>query len=213
MSNFFNELKNEMTERNQNKETLSLRLSTKEMNILSEMANTLECTRQEIITRLIQKYVVSAWEAEYAKDKIQNEQDNIVTDTYNLQETGYYLLNTNSVHDTNDEDFMLKNGFAAAFEDGYKEKIERLGKNDWVFLYSSSVGIVAYGQATGEILKTHHYGIENKTFYQKLDNFQILKKPIKAHEVRSILGRNFPFAQTLSYIYDGDKLVEFISKM
>ncbi|WP_208624091.1 hypothetical protein [Moraxella bovis] len=60
--------------------------------------------------------------------------------------------------------------------------------------------------------KTHHYGIDDKTYFQKLDDFVSLGKPIKAKEVKSVLGYSFPFAQTLSQIADGEKLLEYIQK-
>ena len=61
---------------------------------------------------------------------------------------------------------MMTNQVAAAFEDGYKEKICRIKKGDYVFLYASGQGIVAYGQATGIVETTHHYGVDNKTFFK-----------------------------------------------
>lgn len=107
---------------------------------------------------------------------------------------------------------MIKNQYAAAFEDGYKEKINRIKKGDWVFLYESGKGIVALGQATGSIIKSSHYGRENKTFSQKLEQFKVLDKPIKAKEVKLILEREFPFAQTLAKISDGEKLLAFVNQ-
>ncbi|MCG3472219.1 hypothetical protein L7750_18090 [Xenorhabdus bovienii] len=44
---------------------------------------------------------------------------------------------------------MIENGFAAAFEEGYIQKIKKTHEGDTVFLYESGVGIVAYGSATG----------------------------------------------------------------
>lgn len=204
---FIAELRNEYNQRNQDKITLSIRLSVKEDVILQELANTLDTTRQEIISKLIEKHIVKEWENEQEKDKQLDETLD------NSTQTKFYLLNTNSAHDVADHDFMMNHQVAAAFEDGYKEKIKRIKQGDYVFLYASRQGIVAYGQASGNLEKTHHYGVENKTFFQKLVNFTDLSaKPITAKQVKAVLGYSFPFAQTLSQMVDGDKLLEFIEK-
>ena len=194
-------------QRNQDKITLSLRLSVKDDLILQELADAWETTRQDIINDLIQEYIIKDWDNKRLMDKQKDEEfDNSVA-------TGYFLLNTNSANDMDDHNFMMENQVAAAFEDGYKEKIYRIKKGDYVFLYASGQGIVAVGQATGIVEKTHHYGVDNKTFFQKLEHFiDLSKNPIKAKQVKSILGRPFPFAQTLSQIMDGEKLLKAIEE-
>ncbi|OOR99961.1 hypothetical protein B0187_03905 [Haemophilus paracuniculus] len=195
-------------QRNQDKITLSLRLSVKDDLILQELADTWETTRQDIINDLIQEYIIKEWNEKRSADRVANDEfDNSST-------TNYFLLNTNKANDIADHDFMIKQKVAAAFEDGYKEKICRIKKGDYVFLYASGQGIVAYGQAASEeVEKMHHYGVENKTFFKKLDNFTDLsEQPIKARQVKSVLGRSFPFAQTLAQIIDGDKLLKFVQE-
>ncbi|WGE41982.1 hypothetical protein [Actinobacillus equuli] len=209
MSNFLSQLQNEYIERNQDKITFSIRLSIKEDLILQEVADAYDLTRQEIIHRLINEHITQSWEKEREKDKTFE-----VPSSDQLERTScYYLLNTNSANDIDDHEFMIKNHLAAAFEDGYKEKINRIKKGDFVFLYASGKGIVAFGQADGEVIKSPHYGRENKTFSQKLHNFKILTTPIKAKDIKSILEREFPFAQTLAQISDGEKLLAFIRKL
>ena len=194
-------------QRNQDKITLSLRLSVKDDLILQELADAWETTRQDIINDLIQEYIIKDWDNKRLMDKQKGEEfDNSVA-------TGYFLLNTNSANDMDDHNFMMENQVAAAFEDGYKEKIYRIKKGDYVFLYASGQGIVAVGQAMGIVEKTLHYGIDNKTFFQKLEHFiDLSENPIKAKQVKSILGRPFPFAQTLSQIMDGEKLLKAIEE-
>lgn len=203
---FINQLENEHNQRNQDKVTLSIRLSVKEDMILYELANAFETTRQEIISRLIQDYVVKGWEQKHHQDK--DSQEHRQEDEDTPREVQFYLLNTNSVNDIDDHNFMMSEKVAAAFEDGYKEKINRIKKGDYVFLYASNQGIVAYGKASGEVKKKHHYGVEDKTFFQYLDDFTDLSQsPITARKIKSVLGRSFPFAQTLSRISDGEKLL------
>lgn len=194
-------------QRNQDKITLSLRLSVKDDLILQELADAWETTRQDIISDLIQEYIIKDWDSKRLIDRQKEEEFD------DSSATKFFLLNTNSANDVDDHNFMMDNQVAAAFEDGYKEKINRIKKGDYVFLYASGQGIVAYGQATGVIEQTHHYGIENKTFFQKLDHFVNLSKtPVKAKQVKSILGRSFPFAQTLSQIIDGEKLLKAVEQ-
>lgn len=204
-SSFIDRRTEAYNQRNQDKVTLSLRLSVKDDLILQELADAWETTRQDIINDLIQEYIIKDWGNKRMIDKQKDEEVD------NSSETRFFLLNTNSANDLEDHNFMMQNKVAAAFEDGYKEKINRIKKGDYVFLYASGQGIVACGQATGKVEKCHHYGIEDKTFFQKLDNFiDLSKKPIKAKQVKSILGRPFPFAQTLSQIIDGEKLLKVI---
>ncbi len=218
MSTFINALKNEYEEKNQDKITFSIRLSVKEDLILQEVCDAYDLSRQELIHRVITEQVIQAWESERTKDKFieENEHNEIIEtskESINVEHIHCYLLNTNSANDIADHDFMLTEKVAAAFEDGYKEKITRLQKGDWVFLYASGQGIVAYGQANGIVEKTAHYTRADKTFFQRLDNFAKLKTPMKAREVKHILNREFPFAQTLVYMHGGDKLLEEIKKL
>lgn len=71
---------------------------------------------------------------------------------------GYYILNTNYGNDPDDDKNMLENRKASAFSDPWKYKIERLVKGDIVFLYRSGAGIVAMGEATGDLKKGPHKG-------------------------------------------------------
>lgn len=203
MTSFIHSLKNEYEERNQNKITFSIRLSIKEDLILQEVADAYDLSRQEVIHRLITEQIVQAWENERNIDK--NSQ---YSEHENSDNVRYFLLNTNSANDVADHDFMMREKVAAAFEDGYKEKIKRLKKGDWVFLYASGKGVVAYGQANGVVEKAPHYHREDKTFFQRLDNFTVLETPIKAREIKEILEREFPFAQTLSRMEGGEKLLQ-----
>ena len=123
----------------------------------------------------------------------------------------YFLLNTNLARHPQDHRFMLDNHVAAAFENGYKEKITRIAQGDYVFLYASKRGIVAYGRANGNVQQTDHLGIANQTFYQKLDPFISLEhNPLPASEIKAALGHSIAFVQTLSRIDDGEKLLHHL---
>ena len=207
MKNFIQNLENEFVEKNQEKTTFSIRLSVKEDLILQEIAESFDLSRQELLHRLITEQIIVPWKKRF-EEQANEELEEVDTE----QSTRYFLLNTNKVNDIDDHDFMLKNQVAAAFEDGYKEKIVKFKKGDWVFLYESGQGIIAFGQASGRLEKAPHYGREDKTYYQRLEGFTRLSKAIKASEIKRILNRSFPFAQTLAQITDGDKLLLEVQK-
>lgn len=207
MSNFIKSLENEFVEKNQEKTTFSIRLSVKEDLILQDIAEYFDISRQELLHRLINEQIITPWKQRFEAQV--NEELELDTE----QTTQYFLLNTNKVNDVDDHNFMLNQQVAAAFEDGYKEKITKFKKGDWVFLYESGQGIVAFGQASGKVEKSPHYGREDKTYSQHLDGFTLLPKPIKASEIKQILNRSFPFAQTLAQIVDGEKLLEVVQQV
>lgn len=207
MKNFIQNLENEFVEKNQEKTTFSIRLSVKEDLILQEIADSFDLSRQELLHRLITEQIIVPWKKRF-EEQANEELEEVDTE----QSTRYFLLNTNKVNDIDDHDFMLKNQVAAAFEDGYKEKIAKFKKGDWIFLYESGQGIIAFGQASGRLEKAPHYGREDKTYYQRLEGFTRLSKAIKASEIKRILNRSFPFAQTLAQITDGEKLLLEVQK-
>ncbi|VEJ21995.1 hypothetical protein [Neisseria animaloris] len=207
MKNFIQSLENEFVEKNQEKTTFSIRLSVKEDLILQEIAESFDLSRQELLHRLITEQIIVPW-----KKRFEEQANEELEEVDAEQSTQYFLLNTNKVNDIDDHDFMLEKQVAAAFEDGYKEKIAKFKKGDWVFLYESGQGIVAFGQASGKLEKAPHYGREDKTYYQRLEGFTRLSKAIKASEVKRILNRSFPFAQTLARIADGEKLLSEVKK-
>ena len=89
MPNSFIDRRTEIyNQRNQNKVTLSLRLSIKDDLILQELADAWETTRQDIINDLIQEFIIQDWENKRMIDKQKDEEfDNSTT-------TRYFLLNT-----------------------------------------------------------------------------------------------------------------------
>lgn len=211
---YIEKLQNEAMKSNQEKVTFSIRLSVKEDLILQEVAENFDYSRQELLHRLIVEQIINPWEIERENDAEKDRENNIEKEVKmdSSRKTAYFLLNTNKVNDIKDHNWMLTNHVAAAFEDGYKEKIRRIYKGDWVFLYESGKGIVAYGKSDGETKTTHHYLIDDKTYYQHLDEFRELQRPFKASEIKKLLERKIPFAQTLSAIANGEKLLKEILK-
>lgn len=113
---------------------------------------------------------------------------------------GYYILNTNLSNSQQDHDDMLSNGKAAAYFDPWKLKIERLKRGDVVFLYQSGVGIVAYGEADGKLIKASYHGDAShpdEEYSMKLHRFQRVSPPLGAAELKKITGTNYVFMSTM----------------
>jgi len=113
---------------------------------------------------------------------------------------GYYILNTNIRNSREDHDDMLKNRKAAAYFDPWKFKIERLAKGDVIFLYQSSVGIVALGEADGKLVKRSYHGKPDnpdEEYSMKLQRFQTVSLPLTAAEIKKITGVNHRFMGTM----------------
>ncbi|MBP9021238.1 MAG: hypothetical protein KBG01_06905 [Syntrophobacterales bacterium] len=113
---------------------------------------------------------------------------------------GYYILNTNISNDQTDHDDILKNHKAAAYFDPWKYKIERLAKGDIVYLYQSRVGIVAFGKADGKLVKASYQGNPahpDEEYYMKLLDFQNVKPPMTAADIKRITGVDYVFMQTM----------------
>lgn len=125
-----------------------------------------------------------------------------------------YILNTNYHNNPNHTDDMLREKKAAAYYPGWMEKIEKLQKGDIVFLYKSGTGIIAYGVATGNMEKQDCDGNPNYEYYMKLDKFKILKKPLSASEMKTVVKQGLSFRQTMAAISEecSELLLEEIKK-
>ncbi len=166
--------------------------------VIEDLAEYLSLSKQEVMLKLIEEGVKVAEEA--------ISEDEVVDDGF----SSFYVLNTNKKNDLNDHKEMLDKGVAAAFYDPWKFNIDRIQKNDTVFLYENGIGIVAYGKGTGETQKKDRYGDKDECHYQKLQDFVVLKSPVSASEIKKILDRNVVFLRTMSGMPDGQKVLDAI---
>ncbi|MFT9425358.1 MAG: hypothetical protein ABF570_09530, partial [Acetobacter syzygii] len=60
-----------------------------------------------------------------------------------------------------------------------------------------------------EISNRKNDSSQDKSHFQKLEDYTVLENPIKASEIRSILGRNIPFLKTMFHLSDGIKLLKY----
>ncbi|CAH2714783.1 hypothetical protein BACCIP111895_01959 [Neobacillus rhizosphaerae] len=101
--------------------------------------------------------------------------------------TKVYIINTNKNNDINAEQTMLQEEKCAAFYTPWKYYIDTIEANDIVFLYSSGVGIVARGIATGIVEVRDYGGQPDEERYMYLNRFQLLNQPLSAANVTGII--------------------------
>lgn len=131
-----------------------------------------------------------------------NNQPFIEFDMYSPVEGFISYENNSFVVNTSGKTEMIDEQKAAAYYPGWREKIQRLQKGDYVFLYHSGAGIVAYGIADGVLRKKDCDGHKDYEYYMHLNDFKKLKKPITANEMKVLAKKGFPFPQTMYTISD-----------
>lgn len=131
-----------------------------------------------------------------------NNQSFIEFDMYSPVEGFISYENNSFVVNTCGKTEMIDEQKAAAYYPGWREKIQRLQKGDYVFLYHSGAGIVAYGIADGVLRKKDCDGHKDYEYYMHLNDFKKLQKPITANEMKVLAEKGFPFPQTMYTISD-----------
>lgn len=171
------------------------------------LANDLELSKQEIMLKLLEQGAATAKkalaEAEKAELAQAEKADSQVA-------TGFHILNTNKAHSDDDHEWMLAHKAAAAFYSPWKLNINRIKKDEVVFLYENGKGIVAYGRGTGQVKVADHCGDKDECHYQTLQDFKVLEHPLTAAEIKKILNRNVVFLKTMSGMPDGQKVLDRI---
>ena len=120
-------------------------------------------------------------------------------------ESHAFVLNTNSSNDPLCTEEMIQEKQAAGYYPGWMEKIQKFQKGDYVFLYQTGVGIIAYGVADGKLKKKEYEGHTDYEYYMNLMNFQILKTPMTASDMKQIANEGFPFRRTMYSISEETK--------
>ncbi len=129
-------------------------------------------------------------------------------------ENSCYIVNTNKRYNPNSTKDMLDNSKVAAYSTGYKEKIQKLHKDDIVFLYENGKGIIAYGKADGVVNKANFDGIEYDEYNMHLNDFTILSKPLSAKGIKDVLKYALVFNRTMFSISEENatKIIKYIQK-
>lgn len=178
----------------------TVRLHKELLSEIEGLADILSLSKQDTLLRLIQEGIAVAQD-ELKVDEVEEP----------VESCNFHVLNTNKRHSIEDHEEMIGEGIAAAFYDPWKHNIDRIKKNDVVFLYENGTGIIAYGKGTGEVLKRDHNGNKDECHYQKLVDFKVLEKPMPASDVKKALNRNVVFLRTMSGMPDGQKVLDKIS--
>ena len=175
--------------------------------IISDLAIFFDSTKQEIILDLLND-AIDHYRAEEKKLFEQQHSEDVkndeTEDTEVLNSSKYFLLNTCKRHSIDYHDFMINNGYAAAFDTWHKEQINQIKKGDIVFLYANGKGISGYGVASGNTVKFTYDGEPEYCYYQELDNYRKLDIPLKAKDIRELCTRTPIFLRTLSRMNKDD---------
>ncbi|SCZ05901.1 hypothetical protein SAMN05720606_11849 [Paenibacillus polysaccharolyticus] len=98
-----------------------------------------------------------------------------------------YIINTNKSNNPQAENDMISNMKCSAYYSPWKHYIDTIEANDIVYLYSSGVGIIARGIATGIVEIKDYIGKENEEHYMYLNRFEKLSTPLTADKITNIL--------------------------
>lgn len=203
----FSDLIAQTNARNKELHSMTVRVPDVIKSFIDELTNNYGLSRQEVLLSLVEsgRDVARAELDKLDKSVVQEPKENSV-------QKKFFLLNTNKGNGDEDQDFMLSRQAAAAFYAPWKHYIEEIKAGDVVFLYQNQVGIIAYGTGTGKIEKADHEGKKDECFYQVLDGFTKLDKPMKAADITSSLDTRPVFLKTLSPLREGDKLLVAINE-
>lgn len=177
-------------------ETVTVRLPVAMVSEIDELASTVEVTRQELMHAFIEEGLKVALEA-YKGRNTPDLFDEVIEGEEGCEgQQRYFVLNTNKRWNVSEHQHMVSNGVAAAYEDGWKHKIDYLKKGDIVFLYESGVGIVGVGTADGKTQKLDRNGKREEMYQQNLDGFRQVP-PLSAKDIKKITNSNMRFLQTM----------------
>lgn len=110
---------------------------------------------------------------------------------------------------------MLLNQKCAAYFSDWHSYIEKIQTSDLVFLYSSEVGIIARGIATGIVEKANYQGHIDAECYMNLDRFERLRSPLTAKKIKETSGIDVVFGATgftFAKYENGLKVWQYITK-
>ncbi len=126
---------------------------------------------------------------------------------------GYHIWNTNINNSLKAHNDMLENKKFSAYSDPWIYNVERVEPNDFIFLYQSGVGIIAFGKANKKMQKIQHDGEEE--YYRNLNQFKRLTKPLSASTIKEITGINYFFGRTRFSVdkESGEKIINVIQRI
>ena len=145
----------------------TVRLAPEDHEFIDDLAEDLGVSRQDLLQNLIKAGITEALE----RTKLTPDDPEADSASH------FHILNTNKRHCVEDHERMLNEGTAAAFYAPWNLNIDRIQKNDTVFLYENGRGIVAFGKGTGKTLKSDYQGNVDACHYQKLSSYREPRTP------------------------------------
>lgn len=191
---------------------MSIRLSNLMLNELEELAIELEKPKSFLINEYIKDGIRRTFEH---LDKVNKElviEDDRAPNDFTKKKV--FILNTNYSNNPDAHFEMINNQEAAAFVTGWKHLILNLREGDKVYLYQSSVGFIASGIVTGDLIISDYKGVAEEKYSKKLTDFKTGFKAITAKDFKDATGKGTNFRATLSEmsLQQGQKLDELIKK-
>jgi len=167
---------------------------------------------QEKEKRKLERNPLSNQQKTVKKEELEKVFDELEYD--DKESTDYFIINTNKQMDKRCEKEMLSQKKASAYYSPWKEKIEYIQDNDYVFLYSSGIGFIAYGIAKGSVNKTLDTIENDEEWYKPLDpeTFKIIEPPISAADMKNSIGEGLMLRATLCRLRQttGEKIMNVI---
>jgi len=180
----------------------TVRLAPEDHSFIEALAEQLAVTRQDLMQQLIKTGISEATKLM----KLDEGEPETAPASH------FHILNTNKRHSVEDHERMLAEGIAAAFYGEWKFNIDRIQKNDVVFLYENGRGIVAYGKGTGKTLKAEHQGNADECHYQVLSDFKVLDQTAARRGDQEDPRPYCRFSEDDVGSPDGQKILDRISK-
>ncbi len=131
----------------------------------------------------------------------QSNPDEVGPETHIKGDPGFYIVNTNSAHNPDAWRDMLSTSKASAYYDR-KQTVAKIPKGSVVYLFQTSVGIIAKGMTTSACQKTTFDGDPDEEFYLplnmewKLDDPSTWGRAVKASEIKAKMNKYHPFRGT-----------------
>lgn len=201
MASRINEILAEQQAKSQELTSMTVRVPSPMKAYIENLADQINKSRQDTLLLLLEEGMEASQLA-------------LETTTKEEKSSRFFVLNTNLRHTDDDHEKMLNEGLALASYSPWKEQIKRIKKGDVVFLYGNAIGIVGFGEASGEVKIEDHKKLgDQEVFVQKLLNFKKLEKPIPAKDVRKELGYDHIFIKTLAALPNDQKQAEKLLKL
>ncbi|MFA2917575.1 hypothetical protein [Acinetobacter pittii] len=175
---------------------MSIRLPNLMLNELEELASDLDKPKSFLINEYIKDGIRRTLEILDARNKDLVIKDDREPNDFTKRKV--FILNTNYRNNPDSHFEMINNQEAAAFVTGWKHLILNLREGDKVYLYQSSVGFIASGIVTGNLIMSDYKGKPEEKYSKKLTDFKTGFKAITAKEFKDATGKGTNFRATLS---------------